>query len=71
MEYLNTALFSTPSKSGATMTTQEVFQILLRSFNAAHSLILQEEAQLTTLTACIVIPVKVDGQGEEREKGTK
>ena len=48
----------------------------MRSFHAAHSLILQEEAQLTTLTACVVIPVvdksetqnenQADGKPEER-----
>ena len=42
---------------------QEVFQCLLRSFHAAHSLILQEEAQLTTLTAVVVLPVS-DKEGE-------
>ena len=42
---------------------QEVFQCLLRSFHAAHSLILQEEAQLTTLTAVVVLPVS-DKDGE-------
>ena len=30
----------------------------MKSFQAAHSLILKEEAQLTTLTACVVVPVK-------------
>ena len=42
---------------------QEVFQCLLRSFHAAHSLILQEEAQLTTLTAVVVLPVS-DTEGK-------
>ena len=42
---------------------QEVFQCLLRSFHAAHSLILQEEAQLTTLTAVVVLPVS-DKEGK-------
>ena len=42
---------------------QEVFQCLLRSSHAAHSLILQEEAQLTTLTAVVVLPV-YDKDGE-------
>ncbi len=44
-----------------TVTLQEVFQCLLRSFHAAHSLILQEEAQLTTLTACVILPVIENG----------
>ncbi len=30
---------------------------LLRSFNAAHNLILQEEGMLTTLTAVVVLPL--------------
>ena len=45
------------------ITLQEVFQCLLRSFHAAHSLILQEEAQLTTLTAVVVLPVS-DREGK-------
>ncbi len=54
MDYLNAAIFGMPNDG---LTTQEVFNYLLRSFHAAHSLILQEEAQLTTLTACVVLPV--------------
>lgn len=30
---------------------------LLRSFNSAHNLILQEEGMLTTLTAVVVLPL--------------
>ena len=41
-----------------------MFQCLLRSFQAAHSLILKEEAQLTTLTACVVVPVKENEEDE-------
>ena len=62
VETMNNALFSLEG-SPKVRTTQEVFQCLLRSFHAAHSLILQEEAHLTTLTACVVIPVR------EREGG--
>ncbi len=64
VETLNTALF--PEDGGPTKvkTTQEVFQCLLRSFHAAHSLILQEEAHLTTLTVCAVLPVREKEGGE-------
>ena len=44
-----------------TLSTQDVFQILLRSFHAAHCLILEEEAMLTTLTAAVVVPTKHKG----------
>ena len=55
MDYLNNAIFGLANGEG--LTTQDVFNYLLRSFHAAHSLILQEEALLTTLTACVVIPI--------------
>ena len=45
-----------------TLSTGDVFQILLRSFHAAHCLILEEEAMLTTLTAAVVVPTKHKGQ---------
>ena len=38
-------------------TTKDVFIALLRSFHAAHSLILQEQGMLTTLTVCAVLPL--------------
>ena len=63
MEYLNTAIFGMAKPDG--ITTQDVFNYLLRSFHAAHSLILQEEAQLTTLTACVVIPVVEPEQSDQ------
>lgn len=66
MDYLNAAIFGMP-KTAEGFTTQDVFNYLLRSFHAAHSLILQEEAQLTTLTACVVLPVAVD-ESEDKEK---
>ena len=56
MEYLNKAFFSPPLNSGVT-TTKDVFVALLRSFHAAHSLILQEQGMLTTLTVCAVLPL--------------
>ncbi|XP_039287316.1 PP2C-like domain-containing protein CG9801 [Nilaparvata lugens] len=52
VDYLNHAIFSWPIT-----TTTEVFVALLRSFHAAHNLILQEEGLLTTLTAVIVLPL--------------
>lgn len=36
---------------------QDIFVALLRSFHAAHSLILQEDGMLTTLTAAVVAPL--------------
>lgn len=35
---------------------------LLRSFNFAHNLILQEEGMLTTLTAVVVLPLTTCGK---------
>ena len=35
---------------------------LFRSFHAAHSLILQEEGMLTTLTAALVLPLAAPGR---------
>ncbi|XP_044018405.1 PP2C-like domain-containing protein CG9801 isoform X3 [Aphidius gifuensis] len=56
MEYLNKALFSSQVNSQMT-TTRDVFIALLRSFHAAHSLILQEQGMLTTLTVCAILPL--------------
>lgn len=57
VEYLNKAFF-TPGVSASKVTnTMEVFVALLRSFHAAHSLILQEDGMLTTLTAAVVLPL--------------
>lgn len=39
---------------------QDVLVTLLRSFHAAHNMILQEEGTLTTLTAIVVLPSTVD-----------
>ncbi|XP_027218748.1 uncharacterized protein [Penaeus vannamei] len=55
LHHLNTALYSavaTPPE-----TTTDIFVALLRSFHAAHSLILQEDGMLTTLTAAVVAPL--------------
>lgn len=56
LEYLNQALFC-PSINNEMTTTKDVFIALLRSFHAAHSLILQEQGMLTTLTVCTVLPL--------------
>ncbi|XP_033213281.1 PP2C-like domain-containing protein CG9801 isoform X2 [Belonocnema kinseyi] len=56
IEYLNKALFSPVLNSGVT-TTRDVFIALLQSFHAAHSLILEEQGMLTTLTVCVVLPL--------------
>lgn len=56
IEYLNQALFC-PSINSEMTTTKDVFIALLRSFHAAHSLILQEQGMLTTLTVCTILPL--------------
>nr|CAD7400367.1 unnamed protein product [Timema cristinae] len=43
--------------TGANSLPQEVFVALLRSFHAAHNLILQEDGMLTTLTTAVVLPL--------------
>jgi len=53
VDYLNKAVFT----SGNIANTTDVFVSLLRSFHAAHSLILQEAGMLTTLTAALVLPL--------------
>ncbi|XP_071528606.1 uncharacterized protein [Panulirus ornatus] len=55
LHHLNTALYS-PAASPPETTT-DIFVALLRSFHAAHSLILQEDGMLTTLTAAVVAPL--------------
>ena len=60
-DYLNQALFGVSRTRS--LSTQDVFQILLRSFHAAHCLILEEEATLTTLTAACILPTKTKGKG--------
>ena len=58
MDYLNASVFGAAEARGKNLTTQEVFHLLLRSFHRAHALIIQEEALLTTLTACAVLPIE-------------
>jgi hypothetical protein len=62
-DYLNQALFGVSRTRS--LATQDVFQILLRSFHAAHCLILEEEAMLTTLTAAVIVPTKHKGRNKE------
>jgi len=56
VDYLNRALFTSPT-SNRHSSTSEIFLTLLRSFHAAHSMILQEGGMLTTLTAAVVAQV--------------
>uniref|UniRef100_A0A1W7R9W3 PP2C-like domain-containing protein CG9801 n=1 Tax=Hadrurus spadix TaxID=141984 RepID=A0A1W7R9W3_9SCOR len=59
LDYLNNALF----REGANMAnTLDIFVCLLRSFHAAHNLILQENAMLTTLCAAVVCKLKNSSQ---------
>ncbi|XP_063229906.1 PP2C-like domain-containing protein CG9801 [Bacillus rossius redtenbacheri] len=57
VDYLNKALFGTSGSGPVITNTTEVFVALLRSFHAAHNLILQEQGMLTTLTAALVLPL--------------
>ncbi|KRT80503.1 hypothetical protein AMK59_7283 [Oryctes borbonicus] len=50
--------------------TQEVFVCLLRAFNCAHDLILENNGMLTTLTVAVILPLKrnaVQRQNEDKE----
>ncbi|XP_067136873.1 PP2C-like domain-containing protein CG9801 isoform X1 [Centruroides vittatus] len=55
MDYLNKALYR---EGGTIETTLDIFVCLLRSFHAAHNLILQENGMLTTLCAAVVCQLK-------------
>lgn len=55
IDYLNKALYSEGSRIENTM---DIFVALLRSFNAAHNLILQENGLLTTLCSAVVCQLK-------------
>uniref|UniRef100_A0A2I9LPG7 PP2C-like domain-containing protein n=1 Tax=Centruroides hentzi TaxID=88313 RepID=A0A2I9LPG7_9SCOR len=55
MEYLNNAFFCGGAKIS---NTSDIFVCLLRSFHAAHNLILKEKAMHTTLCAAVVCPIK-------------
>ncbi|VVC33422.1 Hypothetical protein CINCED_3A025192 [Cinara cedri] len=58
VDYLNKTLF--PTNKETHKNTTDVLVTLLRSFHAAHNMILQEEGTLTTLTAIVVLPSTVD-----------
>ncbi|CAG0920780.1 unnamed protein product [Notodromas monacha] len=53
IDYLNRAFYAFDNP---TVTTSDVFRGLLRSFYAAHDLILMEGGMLTTLTVAMVLP---------------
>ncbi|KAG1685812.1 PP2C-like domain-containing protein [Nymphon striatum] len=55
IDYLNKALFSNEVKME---TTMDIFVCLLRSFHAAHNLILMENGMLTTLCAAFICQLK-------------
>ncbi|XP_022250579.1 PP2C-like domain-containing protein CG9801 isoform X1 [Limulus polyphemus] len=55
MDYLNKALYR---EGGKIETTLDIFICLLRSFHAAHNLILQEDGMLTTLCAAVLCQMK-------------
>ncbi|XP_054161387.1 PP2C-like domain-containing protein CG9801 [Oppia nitens] len=55
IDYLNKALYSEGSRIENTM---DIFVALLRSLNAAHNLILQENGLLTTLCTAVVCQLK-------------
>ncbi|XP_049824634.1 PP2C-like domain-containing protein CG9801 isoform X2 [Aethina tumida] len=51
--------------------TREVFVCLLRAFNCAHDLILENKGMLTTLTVAIVLPLKQRARRNGEEQGTR
>ena len=55
MDYLNQTLYH---ESARVENTMDIFVSLLRSFSAAHDLILQEKGMLTTLTVAVVAQLK-------------
>lgn len=55
LDYLNRSLYHESSRVENTM---DIFVCLLRSFSAAHDLILQEKGMLTTLTVAVVAQLK-------------
>ncbi|XP_014245938.1 PP2C-like domain-containing protein CG9801 [Cimex lectularius] len=52
VDYLNQAVYN-----HRLANTTDAFVALLRSFNAAHNLILEEKGMLTTLTAVLILPL--------------
>lgn len=67
IEYLNETLFCS-AMNNKMATTKDVFIALLRSFHAAHSLILQEQGMLTTLTVCTVLPLPNSDSNTDQKK---
>lgn len=57
IDYLNKALYST-AESTRSKNTMDIFVALLRSFNAAHNLILSQGGHLTTLCAAVICQLK-------------
>lgn len=55
LDYLNQSLYHDGTRIENTM---DIFVSLLRSFSAAHDLILQEKGMLTTLTVAVVAQLK-------------
>ncbi|XP_071450241.1 PP2C-like domain-containing protein CG9801 isoform X2 [Hetaerina americana] len=64
LRHLHVALYNPPASITAVKNTKDVFVALLRSFHEAHSMILQEEGMLTTLTVAAVLPIMY-GEGRE------
>ncbi|KAL1117369.1 hypothetical protein AAG570_004695 [Ranatra chinensis] len=58
VNYLNQAVYTWNINT----TTVDAFVALLRSFHAAHNLILEEQGMLTTLTAVLVLPLVAHGR---------
>lgn len=56
IDYLNKALYK--EGGGKVENTLDLFVCLLRSFSAAHNLILQENGKLTTLTVAAILQLK-------------
>ncbi|XP_030747522.1 PP2C-like domain-containing protein CG9801 isoform X2 [Sitophilus oryzae] len=52
------------------MNTREVFVCLLRAFNCAHDLILENKGMLTTLTVAVILPLK-QKKSSRTENGIK
>ncbi|XP_046400769.1 PP2C-like domain-containing protein CG9801 [Ischnura elegans] len=64
LRHLHVALYNPPASITAVKNTKDVFVALLRSFHEAHSMILQEEGMLTTLTVAAVLPISY-GEGRD------
>ncbi|KAH9421226.1 hypothetical protein DERP_012799 [Dermatophagoides pteronyssinus] len=58
VDYLNKALYSAATDSTRSRNTMDIFIALLRSFNAAHNMILAQGGHLTTLCAAVICQLK-------------